>query len=70
MVTIKLYLDTRACKVDKPAPLKVSFIYQRITALLPLGIKLFGKMCTFTHVIEHSVEKTKVTKGLKYKRVF
>ncbi len=53
MVTIKLYLDTRACKVDEPAPLKVSFVYQRATALLPLGIKLFP--CEFHLLIKLAI---------------
>lgn len=40
MVTIKIYLDKRALKQNKEAPLKVSFTKKGDTALMPLGVKV------------------------------
>lgn len=39
-MTTKLYLDTRAVKGDKPAPLKIAITKQGRTAYLPLNVKV------------------------------
>lgn len=41
MVTTKLYLDRRAVKEDKPAPLKIAVTKNGSTSYIPLGIYLF-----------------------------
>lgn len=40
MVTIKVYLDKRALRQNREAPLKVAFTKKGDTALMPLGVKV------------------------------